>query len=195
MKRLFIILMAGLALVMAHDFNGAYVGAQDGEVGGIPLSKLAGKYAFSGQGTITVCFKPGFSATEACSTEGAVGAPGNEVDVGQFTEDKNGNTCGTLSDTFGFPGSPFPTTAQVQHVVGKVTSYDSATGSGDESNTTYIGGKCIGAEFDSTGATVFGTSTGHLVASKEGKRIDSVVTAIPNPIIGAFNLSGVAFKQ
>ena len=50
MKKLFLILIAGFALVMALDFNGAYAGDHDGDHGhdrdgGIPLSKLAGKYA------------------------------------------------------------------------------------------------------------------------------------------------------
>jgi hypothetical protein len=46
MKRFFLILIAGFALVMAHDFNGVHAGDDSGgEGGGIPLSKLASKYA------------------------------------------------------------------------------------------------------------------------------------------------------
>jgi len=73
MKKLFLILIAGLTLVMAQDFKRAYAGDDGGDDGGIPLSKLAGKYSetFRG-GTITTCFKPDFSATENCFTKGAV---------------------------------------------------------------------------------------------------------------------------
>ena len=75
MKKLFLILIAGFALVMAHDFKRAYAGDHNsGDDGGIPLSKLAGKYSvtFTPGGFFTTCFKPDFSATESCSTPGAI---------------------------------------------------------------------------------------------------------------------------
>jgi hypothetical protein len=61
MKKLFLILIAAVAVIMALDFNGAYAGDHEGEGGGIPLSRLAGKYSLTFQaGEFFVqCFKPG----------------------------------------------------------------------------------------------------------------------------------------
>jgi hypothetical protein len=191
-KRLFSILLVSLALLVAHDANRIY--ADDGD--GIPLSKLTGKYATISQGSVTVCFKPDFSATEACSTAGAVTAVGNSVVVGQSTGDKASN-CATATTTFSFPGDPTPTTGSVQVTVLKLISYDPATGSGDDSFTNYTGGKCVGSKFDSTGATVLNSGTEHIVASNGGKRIDGMITTLTDPVgdIGAFNISGFALRQ
>ena len=193
MKRLFLVLLVSLAVLTAHDSN--ITSADEGD--GIPLSKLAGKYAITNQGSITICFKPDFSATEACSTPGVVAFPGNTVSVGESAQDKSGNWCQTFTNTFSFPGDTFPTTGTVGHSVAKVTSYDPATGSGDYTFTAYMGGKCVGSKFDSTGATLSGTGTVHFVASDGGKRIDEVVTTDTDPVgdFGAFNLSGFEIKQ
>jgi hypothetical protein len=199
MKRLFMILMAGLALVMAHDFNGAYVGAQDGEGGEIPLSKLAGKYAaiYSPSGFFTQCFKPDFSATEPCSTHGAVPIVISAGTVGQKTQDKEGDACINFTGTFATSGSPIPTTVIVFINVEKVTDYDPATGSGDVSATGYGGGKCIGSNFDSTGATIVTTGTAHFVASDNGRRVDSTVTKFTDAVgdIGGFVITRSDLKQ
>jgi hypothetical protein len=193
MKKLFLILIASFALVMIQGFS--RVSADGGDA--IPLSKLAGKYASTGQGTITLCFKPDFSALENCSTMGAATAPGNFVLVGQSTEDKEGNTCSTATTTFGFLGSPSLGSEPYDHTVTKVTNYDPATGSGDLSGTHYTGGKCSGSKFDSAGATVAATFTQHFVASDNGERLDSVVTTLTNSVgyFGAFNLTGIDLKQ
>ena len=103
MKKLFLIVVASFALVMAHDFNTTY--ADDGD--GIPASKLTGKYANTSQGSVTICFKPDFTATESCSTASAVAVPGNTVGVGQGTSDKASN-CATATTTFSFPEIPLP---------------------------------------------------------------------------------------
>src|ERR1700746_2609453 len=106
MKKLFLILIAVFALVMTYDFNGAYAGDHGGDDGGIPLSKLAGKYAaiVSSAGFLTQCFKPGFSAPEPCSTPGAVGAPVSFGTVGQKTQDKEGDACESFTGAFATPG-------------------------------------------------------------------------------------------
>jgi hypothetical protein len=194
MKKLFLILMAGFALIMIQGFSRV---SADG-AGGIPLSKLAGKYASTGQGSITFCFST-FAppTTENCSTANALTASGNFVLVGQSTEDKEGNICSTDTTTFGSPGAPFPSPEPFDHTVSKVTNYDPATGSGDLSGTHYTGGKCTGSKFDSTGATVVATFTQHFVASDNGERQDSVVTTLTDSggDIGAFNLAGIDLKQ
>ena len=113
MKKLVLILIAVFALVIAHDFNGAYAGDHHGgDTGGIPLSKLAGKYAaiLSSAGFLTQCFKPGFSAPESCSTPGAVGAPVSFGTVGQKTQDKEGDSCESFTGAFAAPGQTNPTT-------------------------------------------------------------------------------------
>ena len=65
--------------------------------------------------------------------------------------------------------------------VGKSLDYDRNIGTGDASFTTYVGSKCNGAEFDSTGATVIATGNTHFVASDNGKRIEGVVTVTYGP--------------
>jgi hypothetical protein len=153
MKKLSLILIASLALVMAGDFNAAYAGDHDGDGGGgIPLSKLAGKWASASQGSITICFKRDFSASENCSTVGAVPVTFNDPSVTAFTQDKAGNACGTGTDVGSVPGDSHPPEVTVSHGVNKVISYDPATGSGDVSIGNYSGGKCIGSTFDSAGA-------------------------------------------
>jgi hypothetical protein len=196
MKKLFLILIASFALVMAHDFNRVYAGDNGDGGGGIPLSQLAGKYAGTAQGSITLCFKPDFSASESCSAAGAVPVAFNVSQVSSESG-KAGISCFTSTTTLSVPGDVHPTTGSVSHAVAKVTSYDPATGSGDASFTEYSGGKCIGSKFDSTGATVADTGTEHFVASGQGNRIDFVATAFTSAIgdIGAFNVSGLSLKQ
>jgi hypothetical protein len=193
MKKLFFILLASLALLVAHDSNKIHA---DDDGGGIPLSRLTGKYATTGQGSVTVCFKPDFSATEPCSTKGVVAISGNSQSVGQVTTDLNSN-CSTNTTTFGFPGDPSPTIGSVAIGVTKLISYDPATGSGDLSFTNYTGGKCVGSKFDSTGATVLNTGTAHFVVSNGGERSDTILTTLTDPVgdLGAFNLSGSTLKQ
>ncbi|HKD67967.1 MAG TPA: hypothetical protein VKB84_14065 [Candidatus Binataceae bacterium] len=200
MKKLFLILIAAFAVVMAHDFNGAYAGAHHGDDdGGIPLSKLAGKYSviFNSGGFFTQCFKPDFSATESCSTPGAVPFNLTGATVGQSTQDRDGNACQKFTGAFSATvGQKTPLILEFISVV-KVTTYDPATGSGDTSVTDYSGGKCIGSKFDSTGATPTNTGAQHFVASDDGRRVDFTVTAFTDPLgdIGATILTGTYFKQ
>jgi hypothetical protein len=199
MKKLFLILIAGFALVMAHDFKGTYAGDDSGGDGGIPLSKLAGKYAivYSSAGFFTSCLKPDFSASESCSTPGAVPIPITAGTVGQKTQDKEGDSCQKLTGTFATPGQPTPPNVVVFFTVEKVTDYDPATGSGDTSVTDYAGGKCIGSNFDSTGATLTATGTTHFVASDDGRRVDYTATKFVDPVgdIGGFVITRSDLKQ
>jgi hypothetical protein len=90
----------------------------------------------------------------------------------------------------------------VIRAVATVTSYYPATGTGDQSVTTYSGGTCNGASFDSTGATATGTNSAHFAASNDGRRIDLVltpdvtyVTGTTSNLIGAFSLSAIQLGQ
>jgi hypothetical protein len=130
MKKLFLISIAGFALVMAHDFNGAYAGDHHGgDTGGIPLSKLAGKYSvtYQGGGFFTECLKPDFSALESCSTPGAVPLNVYGATVGQTTQDKNGDSCLKQTGAFASLGQPFPSTIVSGFSAEKVTDYDPAS--------------------------------------------------------------------
>jgi hypothetical protein len=196
MKKLFLMLIAGIALVMAHDFHGVLAGDHDGDGGnGIPLSKLAGKFSTTSQGSATVCF--GLSGTESCSTPGAAPVVFTGPFAGQFTEDKDGNACGMVAQATSIPGDVHPPTVTMPHFTFKITNYDSATASGDDTFSFYTGGTCKGSKFDSTGATVSTTGSAHLVASDHGQRVDVVVTNITDSVgdIGAFNLTAVELRQ
>ena len=199
MKKLFLILIAAFAVVMAHDFSGAFAGDHDGDGGEIPLSKLAGKYSvtFQAGGFFTLCFKPDFSATESCSTPGAALINIYAGTVGQSTQDKDGDFCQKVTGASTTLGQPTPPSVFVFFSVGKVTNYDPATGGGDISFTNYTGGKCIGSKFDSTGATIAQTGTSHFVASDDGERVDGATTTFTDALgdIGGFNIPTTALKQ
>ncbi len=68
--------------------------------------------------------------------------------------------------------------------------------------TTYSGGRCNGATFDSGGATEIATATAHFAASNGGKRIDLIITSLvgfvtdtTGNVFGDFSLSGTLLKQ
>lgn len=184
MKKLFLILIAVFALVLAQDLKAAYA---DDSGGGTPLSKLAGKYAaiYSPASFFTQCFKPDFSGPESCSTPAAVPIVISAGTVGQKTQDSEGDSCEKFTGTFAHPGQPTPPAVIVYFTVTKVTDYDPATGSGDTSDTNYLGGECIGPNFDKTGATLAQTGTTHFVASDNGRRVDSTVTSFIDTSINA----------
>jgi hypothetical protein len=157
------------------------------------LAKLAGQYTSADEGSITLCFQPGFTATEACSDADAVPVVFNDPLVGSFTEDKAGNICGTSTDVLSAPGDVHPPIVTVQNVSAKVTNYDPSTASGDARFTDYNGGKCNGANFDSTGATVNNNGTLHFVASAGGDRRDYVATSLIDSVgdIGRIQFFGL----
>lgn len=195
MKKLLIVPILALILATGGGFDSTYAGdAQPGD--SIPLSRLAGKWAQSSQGSFTICFKPDFSATESCSASESVPVTGNFVLVSHNTQDADGDQCSDQTLTIGlFPKlPPFVSTG---HSVTKITKYDPVTGSGDDSYVDYQGGKCIGSKFDSTGATITSSGTDHFVASQNGERLDFVTTTATDPLgdTGAFNSPIVALKQ
>jgi hypothetical protein len=82
-------------------------------------------------------------------------------------------------------------------VADQITNFDPTKGIVDGSFTTYSGGKCNGASFDDSGATVMSTGAGQGVLSNKGAREDGVFTSLTDPVggIGAFSLSYVRQKQ
>lgn len=184
-RKILTILIASFLLAIVHDFNGSFASA-----GGIPLSAYAGKFALTGQGSVTYCFTTGFAALESCSTSGALTSEANVVIVGEENVDASGNICATVTSTDGFPFSTFPPNVTAYNSVAKVTDYRPGMAIGDVSFTDYSGGTCVGATFNKTGATVLETGTSHFAGSKSGNQLDAVVTALTNPLesIGAFNI-------
>lgn len=196
MKKWCFVLVTSIAVAVAIYVDRIYAGDE----GGIPLSTLAGKYAvtFPLGGFFTECFKPDFSATESCSTPGAVPLNISGATVGQSTQDRDGDSCAQFTGAFAvISGQTMPPSVLSFFGVSKVTNYDPATGSGDSSFTNYVGGKCIGAKFDSTGATVNSTGTNHFVASDDGERVDSTTLTFSDALgnIGGFNIISLALKQ
>src|SRR5690349_15456296 len=109
MKRLlFLIVIAVFAPVITYDFNPAYAVDDNGDQ--IPLSKLAGKYSLTFQvgGFFVQCFKPDFSATEPCSTPGAVPINVSAGTVAQSTWDRDGDNCTKLTSVFASLGQTSP---------------------------------------------------------------------------------------
>ncbi|HLK87079.1 MAG TPA: hypothetical protein VKT27_11285 [Candidatus Binataceae bacterium] len=186
------VLMAIFLLAVIHDFNRSCASA-----GGIPLSAYAGKFVVSAQGSVTYCFTADFSAQESCSTVGAVASEANVVIVSEETVDASGNSCATVTSTVSFPFSTFAPTVTSFNSVTKLTDYLPGKAIGDNSFTDYLGGSCVGATFNNTGATAFETGTTHFVGSKGSNQVNAVLTALTNPLgsIGPFNIAYSAQRQ
>ena len=121
MKNLMGLLLVGWALVLSPGFRTVAAGDQDE----IPLSKLAGTYSATAQGSVFVC-------STTCSTD-PTGVPIGILHIGSITFDANGNACATLTGTYRhFPVDASPTTSSVFHSVTKITNYNPATGTGDK---------------------------------------------------------------
>jgi hypothetical protein len=89
-------------------------------------------------------------------------------------------------------GQKIPARVNARTHVGTTTSFDPTTGSGTESFSRYAGGSCVGAAFDSAGATLTSTGTGSFVVSDSGNRIEflwtgytSVASALTNNVAGS----------
>jgi hypothetical protein len=194
MKKLIGLLLAGWAVILSPGFRTVAAGDE----GEIPLSKIDGTYAVTNQGSLFFCvqatapFPPA-----ACGSEGALGLRFTLLSVGAVTHLKT-TSCSVLTQTYSdLPLDVTPPLVQVVHNVTTITSYDPVTGTGEASFTTYNGGQCNGASFDSTGATVLSTGTEHLAVSDRGKRIDFLITSLSSPegAIGDFSISGIGFRH
>jgi hypothetical protein len=194
MKKLFMILVAIFASVISENLSRVAAGEGD-----IPLSVLAGGYASTVQGSIAVCSDPTTFLEESCTTAGALVIRSTRLSVGKIAIDSQGNVCAEYSlvnSNLPLGASP-PRVFPAINIAAETLNYDPASGTGDWPFTSYTGGKCNGATFDSTGATVRGTGTVHFIASGNGKRIDGIFTADTDTVggIGDFSLSTVNLKQ
>jgi hypothetical protein len=148
------------------------------------------------QGSITVCFAPDTTTPESCDQSGVASFFVSFLEVGRVVWDAQGNACASGVETIAVPGTSV-TISQETHLVGRLSNYDPTTQSGDGTGTGYSGGKCNGATFDDSGATVRSTAGFHFVISQGGKRLHSILTSLsfPSEDIGSFSISGTASKQ
>jgi hypothetical protein len=164
---------------------------------GPSLSSLQGSYSETVQGTFAACLLPD-GVEVPCSTSGAVPFPFSSAGIGQVTVGSSGSACGTgtvvASD---LPPNASPPLEAVVHEVLTVTHYNPATQTGDIASKAYTGGKCRGATFDPTGATLYNTFTYHFVVTDEGNRWDLIVTSWTDPAggIGSFLVTDKFLRQ
>ncbi len=188
------------SVVMLLMFGFMLPGLAKAGSSGRPLSSLAGTYSYTAHGNFSICLDSSFTEV-SCTSSAAVAFPTTEVDVGQGTKDKNGHTCitWTTTDSDLTPGTSASTVGQ-GYDADTTTSYDPKTQSGNESYTFYSSssGKCVGANFVSSGTPVIVASgTYHFVVSANGTREDFMFTALTDPVGGLtdFAWSGTAFQQ
>ena len=171
--------------------------AADLQRGGIPL--VVGQFSFSGQGNVGICLDPVTSTLKSCSTSGVLVISAMGTDNGAVTWDNEGHSCASYTNVqSALPvGASPPSVTPNFTLVTKLVDYDPTTGTGDNAFTTYVGGTCNGATFDSSGATEFSTGTEHFVVSDGGNRLDFVLKTLTNSThsIGGFSFAGTELKQ
>lgn len=175
------------------------VGGQIATAGGSGNPPLpTGQFSNIATGSLAVCLDPTTFAFESCSAKGVLILPLSFSAAGLATRDKNGACVSRTNVASSLPPNAQPPIVDSKvHELVKITDYDPATGVGDASFTNYDGGQCIGAKFDSTGATVTGSGTEHFVVSKGGNRIDVITITLTNSTdsIGSFSFNSVDLKQ
>lgn len=167
--------------------------AQDNQ--GVTLASLAGSFAGRGSGFFSLCFAApitAFTTVVDCASVGAHPLPFNQTGIFYRTGDAAGKFCGVITlTTAPVSGTKFSAGVSATTQVG-TTTFDPTTGSGTESFSRYAGGSCIGAVFDSTGATLTGTTTRSFVVSDSGNRIESIITSFSSV---AGSVQGNVFSQ
>jgi hypothetical protein len=181
-------------LVMLAALASQTAKAQDTSVN-IPLR--AGTVSVTNAGSVAVCLNPAKGYIEvSCGSKGAQAFPFTALNVGFSTGGNGSIACQTVASTFSdFPVDITPPlVSKNQNATIKILDYDPHTGVGDGSFITYNGGHCNGADFEKTGATEINHGTFHLAVSENGNRIDTITTALQDPVggIGDFSLTGVA---
>jgi hypothetical protein len=198
MKKFLVFLVAAFVLIMSQGLRQVAAG-DAGDDEGVPLKALAGKYSDTAQGSFALCLDPKNNfALISCADAKAKVFPLTTVQVGNETDDTQGTSCETYTETDSdLPPDLSPPFVAVFQTVGTVKSYDPATGSGDGSFISYSGGKCVGANFNSSGATINATGNFHFVIGKDGKRVDFLLTSLTDPSgsIGDFSFSGTNLRQ
>jgi len=179
----------GLVLFMATMIGGpAGVSQAQDNQGDVTLADLAGKFAGRGSGFFTICFSAGVPISCSSLSPVPTPVPVNDTQIWQQTRDAAGNSCGVTTETFApVSGRKSPAPVNTRTHVGTTTSFDPTTGYGTETYNRYRGGSCIGAAFDSTGATLTSTGTGSFVVSDSGNRFEFIWASSTSisPVAGA----------
>jgi hypothetical protein len=168
------------------------------EAANTALSALQGSYSDTGQGTFAACLLPPKYVEVPCSTNGAIPFPFSFADTGQVTVGPSGSACATgTAVASDLPPDASPPIIAVVHEVLTVTKYNPTTQTGDIASKAYTGGKCKGATFDPTGATLYNSFTYHFVVTDDGDRWDLVVTSWTDPQggIGSFLATDKFLRQ
>jgi hypothetical protein len=206
MKLMKLLIATGLGLLLfVVTMIGGPAGISRAQAGGgVTLASLAGKFETKGSGSETVCFNQSFTEAVVCAS-----AP-HQVQfkltaVAHNIRDAAGNSCGVtiassaLTDAaVAVYAGKFPNRTNVHRTtVMTTTSFDPTTGSGTTSFRQYLGGSCIGAGFDSTGAVLTLTGTQSFMVSDSGNRIKSILTS-SSAVAGAFDsdiMTGLMFSS
>ena len=183
MMKLRIATGVGLLLFMATMIGGPVGVSQAQANGGVTLASLAGKFETKGSGSYTVCFTDNFTTAVDCASARHQEVQFKVTTVSHGTRDAAGNFCAvatlTSTPTDGPDyGAKFPARMNFTRTnVSTTTSFDPTTGSGSSSFSQYLGGRCNGAVFDTTGATLVSTGTQSFMVSDSGNRIETIITS------------------
>jgi hypothetical protein len=151
---------------------------------GVTLASLVGKFTSKGSGSYTVCFTDNFTTAVDCASARHQEVQFKVTTVSHGTRDAAGNFCAvatlTSTPTDGPDyGAKFPTRMNFTRTnVSTTTSFDPTTGSGSSSFSPYLGGRCNGAVFDTTGAALVSTGTQSFMVSDSGNRIETIITSL-----------------
>ncbi len=186
----------GLVLLVAAMACGPVGVSQAQANGGVTLASLAGKFETKGSGSYTVCFTDNFTTAVDCASARHQEVQFKVTTVSHGTRDAAGNFCAvatlTSTPTDGPDyGAKFPARMNFTRTnVSTTTSFDPTTGSGSSNFRQYLGGRCDGAVFDSTGAVLTGTGTQSFMVSDSGNRIETITTSL-SVVTGAFGVAGM----
>src|SRR5229473_226486 len=184
MMKLRIATGVGLLLFMATMACGPVGVSQAQANGGVTLASLAGKFETKGGGSYTVCFTDNFTTAVDCASARHQEVQFKVTTVSRGTRDAAGNFCAvatlTSTPTDGPDyGAKFPARMNFTRTnVSTTTSFDPTTGSGSSSFSQYLGGRCDGAVFDTTGATLVSTGTQSFMVSDSGNSIETIITSL-----------------
>jgi hypothetical protein len=151
---------------------------------GVTLASLVGKFTSKGSGSYTVCFTDNFTTAVDCASARHQEVQFKVTTVSHGTRDAAGNFCAvatlTSTPTDGPDyGAKFPARMNFTRTnVSTTTSFDPTTGSGSSSFSQYLGGRCNGAVFDTTGAALVSTGTQSFMVSDSGNRIETIITSL-----------------
>ena len=193
--------LAVLSVMLAASLAAGPKAMAGGQGGGPGIPLPVGQFSVTLQGYAASCATSG-GVPEPCNASGVVAVPLSVLDYGTLTRDGAGNACSAHIAVL----ATFPVGAAQSQVIKDytsitVTNYDPATGTGDESWISYVGGACDGAIFNWAGATKITSGTFHFVVTDNGNRIESLFTSVvgvqggPLPFVGGVSGTTTELRQ